>query len=393
MDINNVLISLLRAKVLGREIDKKKLAELTADELSELYKLSASHEVANIVGAALIESGALDTKEREREIFSTARMLAVFRVRRLTDELNQVSALFEREGIEHIVLKGSVLRNYYPEPWMRTSCDIDILVKKEKVELAKGLLIDSLEYTYLSKTGHDMALDSPTGVHLELHFALIEDTILRQSHPILFSVWERAVLCERKKYTYAMPDEMFYFYHIVHTAKHFLAGGCGIRAVLDLWILETFVQHNKEKREKLLAEADFLDFEAGISKLSRIWFGDDGEAHDEFTLLMEKNIFLGGMYGTVQNGVHFDVVKAKSKARYLFVRIFPPYKTMQNIYPSLEKCKFLLPIYHVRRWFRLVFGGGTRKARARISELKNLDKEEINESSKLLNCLGLDRAE
>ena len=65
---------------------------------------------------------------------------------------------------------------------------------------------------------------------------------------------------------------------------------------------------------------------------------------------------------------------------------------MQNIYPSLEKHKFLLPLYYIRRWFRVVFGGGAKKAKVRISEWKNMDREEINEASRLLNYLGLDRA-
>lgn len=29
-----------------------------------------------------------------------------------------------------------------------------------------------------------------------------------------------------------MKEEMFYFYHIAHLAKHFEVGGCGIRQII-----------------------------------------------------------------------------------------------------------------------------------------------------------------
>ena len=40
----------------------------------------------------------------------------------------------EKAQIPFVPLKGSVIRKYYPEAWMRTSSDIDVLVHKEDVE-------------------------------------------------------------------------------------------------------------------------------------------------------------------------------------------------------------------------------------------------------------------
>lgn len=388
--MNSLLISLLRSKIAGDELDLERLSSLSSEELNLLYELSASHDVSHIVGAALVESGALEEKPQEKALFSKEHMLAVFRYRRLLDELNTISELFERESIAHIPLKGSVLRDYYPEPWMRTSCDIDILVRKEELDRAKTLLVDSLGYTYVSKNGHDISLCSSTGVHLELHFALVEDSVLKKTHKLLSSVWDNVVLVSEKKYTYAMTDEMFYFYHIVHMAKHFLSGGCGIKSFLDLWILETVFPANREKREKLISEAGLSDFEKAARGLVNVWLGK--HEHDENTLLFEKFVFSGGAYGTVQNGVQLDVAKRKSKIKYLFFRIFPPYKTMENMYPSLKKRKILLPFYHIRRWCRVIFCGGAKRARAQISKCKSLDREEINEASKIINFLGLDKA-
>ena len=41
---------------------------------------------------------------------------------------NSICSALNRESIAYIPLKGSVIKDLYPESWMRTSCDIDILV-------------------------------------------------------------------------------------------------------------------------------------------------------------------------------------------------------------------------------------------------------------------------
>jgi hypothetical protein len=46
-------------------------------------------------------------------------------------EFERICLVLEKAKIPHIPLKGSVLRKLYKEPWLRTSCDIDILVQEE----------------------------------------------------------------------------------------------------------------------------------------------------------------------------------------------------------------------------------------------------------------------
>ena len=52
---------------------------------------------------------------------------AIYRHAQLSYEYVAVCDALETAQIPFIPLKGSVLRKWYPEPWMRTSCDIDIL--------------------------------------------------------------------------------------------------------------------------------------------------------------------------------------------------------------------------------------------------------------------------
>ena len=142
-----------------RQIEKIVLPEVSVRFLSELYRLSKAHDVAHLVGDALNKSGVfenlpadLDENERAaiskvKEKFDEQIFTAVYRYENINYELERLKETLEEAKIPFIPLKGSVIRKYYPEPWMRTSCDIDILVREEDLNLAVRTLCDSLKYT------------------------------------------------------------------------------------------------------------------------------------------------------------------------------------------------------------------------------------------------------
>lgn len=99
----------------------------------------------------------------------------------------------EKACIPFIPLKGSVLRDLYPEGWMRTSSDIDILVKQDDVEKAADILVEKLGYSRKVGTTREISFFSPLQIHLELHFDLIEDTVSKEQNDILSKIWNVAV--------------------------------------------------------------------------------------------------------------------------------------------------------------------------------------------------------
>ena len=386
MNTNEILIALLTSELSGKALREGVKAELSAEKIAELYSLSKHHDLTHIIAAALDGAGALGEGE-VASLFKNERVVAVFRYRRLTDELGKLTELFENEKIDHIALKGSYLRSFYPEPWMRTSCDIDILIKKEELDRAKALLEGKMGYKLVARTGHDISFDSPTGVHLELHFTLIDEGTFGSSEQRLYSVWEYASLLPEKQHAYSLSDEFFYLYHVVHMAKHFMVGGCGIKSLLDHWVLNNLVPCDKEKRRAFLDKSEFSVFEEKITELVLVWF--DGADRDPLIDSLENFILTGGVYGTVQNSVSVGVVRKKSRFVYAMSRIFPPYETMVRIYPSLEKYKILLPLYHIRRFCRVVFKGDVKKAGAELSKSNTISEEEIENTDFLLTGLGL----
>ena len=89
-------------------------------------------------------------------------------------------------------------------------------------------------------------------MHLELHHTLLEDAYNPNAAQILENVWADATPKNGYEYLLELSNEMFYFYHIVHMAKHFINGGCGIKPFLDIIVIENNMCLNPVKCNELL---------------------------------------------------------------------------------------------------------------------------------------------
>jgi len=66
-------------------------------------------------------------------------------------QLREIIEGFQEEGVRVLVLRGPALAfSLYPDPAMRPSCDLDLLVLPEQVVQARGILED-LGYKCLAK--------------------------------------------------------------------------------------------------------------------------------------------------------------------------------------------------------------------------------------------------
>ena len=200
--------------------------EFSEPELNSLYALSKKHDMTQIIVSPLERMSTLKTEYAVTEKFKKALFTAIYRYEKSNYDLGQICELFAKEGIDHMPLKGSVIRNYYPKPYLRTSCDLDVLVKEEDLERAAALLVEKLGYVRGGKGQHDVSLTTPSGGQLELHFTLLESGFKDSKE--LQTIWQNGEIFEASPHRYEMTFEMFLFFHIYHTAKHFVHGGCGI---------------------------------------------------------------------------------------------------------------------------------------------------------------------
>lgn len=394
--VAQTMFNCIKYEICGQN-EKIVLPEISARFLIDVYKLSKAHDVAHLVGDALNKNGVFenfpdDIDENERAAISKVKekfdeqiFTAVYRYETINYELEQICKTLEEAKIPFIPLKGSVIRKYYPEPWMRTSCDIDILVKEKDADNAAEYLQTQLQYGVDRKGQHDVSMFTASNVHVELHFKLLDSDFKQVKD--LIDVWSCDEISLLSDSEYQMSKELFLLYHIYHMAKHFVHGGCGIKPFIDLWIIKNKVGFDEEKAQKMLQESGLLAFFERSTDLVNVWF--EGKEHSEITQEMEDYILQGGVYGTLKQNLAMSQNKKGGKFRHLMSRIFLSYKDMEVYYPSLKKCPILFPFYQVRRWCRILFCGGRKAAMNEIKVNKNITKEEQERAKKLLEDLNL----
>ena len=381
-----VVMHIIKCAIQETPLDKEIKTVLSEEFLNKIYKISCFHDMAHIISATLdkyelLPEGEIAEKFREQEL------IAIYRYERMNFEYRQICEILENAEINFIPLKGAVLRELYPEPWMRTSCDIDILVHRDDFKRAESVLERELKYTKYCEGTHDITLRSVNGVCTELHYDLVEDNRAKDSPEVLKNIWKYSHLKENCKYFHIMDKDMFYFYHVAHIAKHFEVGGCGIRPLLDLWLMNNKANYWDTQSENLLKQGDLLKFSYAIRSLSDVWFS--GKEHDEITLKMQTYILQGGVYGTEENHILMRTEKAGGRMRYVLSRIFVPYINLKYEFPILQKYWFLTPVFEVYRWFLFIFKGNKKHKIKRLNSIKHIPEEQKQNVADMMEKIGL----
>ncbi len=402
-------MNLIGSEICGNAVCADEIKALSDDELKALYKLSKSHDLAHLVGNALIKNNLLDEenpngdenhdgdkkqgaenhsgviRSEVKQKFEKQILTAIYRYENINSELETLKTAFEEGKIPFIPLKGSVIRQYYPEPWLRTSCDIDILVHEEDIERAIAVLTDKNGYTLEKKAYHDYSLFSPAGVHLELHFNLKETR--DKIDKLLVKAWDYAYRRDENSYEYLFTNEFFIYHQLAHASYHFVGGGCGIRPFIDIFLLEKHLKYDKNKLDELLTEGGIKIFSDDFYHLSKVWFA--GEKHSEITEKMEIFLLSGGVYGNAENKTASEQSRNKGKAGNIFKRIWMPYDHLIILYPDLKGKRILQPFYEIKRWCKLFKKDIFKKSMRELKTNTSMSQEKVDETKAMLKDLGL----
>ncbi len=385
--VEKIFFSLMRYEVNGEELSNDEKNLISSETMPLLYRLSKLHDLAHLIGDALSKLGIV-VDENVRAEFDREKMIAIFRQERLSYDYSLIKDILEKNKISFIPLKGLIIKNFYPQSWMRTSCDIDVLVKEQDALFAIDCLIEQAGFSKGKDcTTHDYVLSSQSGMTVELHYSLLQDGALPKTDEILSSVWDKAVNkndfgCEK-----SITGEFFVFYHIVHMAKHFVAGGCGIRPFIDLYLIDKKMEYDRLALKEMLKGADLEKFYDAVISLIDVWF--EGKEHCELTNEMEQFVFFGGIYGNASNSAKIEAAKGNKKSKTLWRLMFLPRTSLEIIYPNLKKRPWLMPFYQVKRWFRIFNRGSRRRASDILKARNSVSTEEVKTTEKMLSRIGL----
>lgn len=375
------LIDIIRYEIRGIPLPDG----FSVSDEDSLIELSKKHDLAHLVYDALEKNGMhCKSKAAMQQYYAS-----IWRAEQMTHELESMTNLFEASEIDFIPLKGAVIRPLYPEPWMRTSADIDILFHEEDAESASNLLVMELGYTKDNEdaSSHHLSLHVPSSdVHIEIHRMLFSDYQIDQN--VLDQIpliWEYANPCPGYKHLLHMSDPYLYFYHIAHMVKHISSnGGCPIRSLIDLWILDNLPDRDEVQRKKILEKANIQKFAEMMSATAKAWL-EGGEVPSDN---LEQFILTGQMYGDLKDEVSFGI-ETDGLGKYIIKRIFLPYDVLKYEFPVLQKQKWLTPFFQIARWARIVKKNYRKRLVYRTRTLLHLDHEEADQISQVKQILGL----
>ena len=340
------LIALIRSALTG------KAYPLPADfSLAQAGDIARSHQVVGLAYEGALLCG-IPRQDPAMERLFRLYCQGHFRSNRQMAAINTLTAAFEEAGIDYLPVKGWVLKALYPKAAMRPMADADILIRDAQKDRIAPLMT-GLGYREKSVYDYEWTWQSRE-LTAELH------TRLMPSFPIggfryAFDGWEHAAVTRGHRYD-LIPEEA-YIYLFAHFVKHYRGRGIGLRQLIDLWVFRRANPAMDEDRiARRMTQMGLNEFYGNTCRLLENWFAD-GPA-DEKTQCIARHIFAGGSWGTEEQAAFAAGVRdtgdtrapAKSRRRALRLRIFLPYIHMQNRYPVLRKCPWLLPVFWPVRW-------------------------------------------
>lgn len=317
--------------------------------------------------------------------------------------INEITELFNEHHIDHIFLKGSVLKKVYPETYMRSMGDIDILIKEYDLDKVHEILENSGYNNWHNSSHHD-CFKKGKDIFLEIHPKLNSE--FDSKYDVLFNnVWNMAKVVNNHQYEFIPEYNLVYL--LYHTVKHFFSSGVGLRTILDigLFIRKYHEDINYDLLNTLLKDIDLTLFFKNMIWLNSKYFSlndlmpllNDYELDNSTYEQVTSYIIQSGVHGHGKDfnsyicGMTAKSIKknniSKGKRVFIIRLIFPKYQTMVSIYPYLQKHKWLLPYAWLSRICRLMFLR-TKRSIYKLKKLK-VDNEQINENVKLYKKLGL----
>ncbi len=344
-------------------------------DYKEIFKISRTHQIIPLVFDGLYKANG------QFEGFENFRNVTFQLIRRDQNQLyylKKIEALFNNNGIEYMLLKGSSIKRYYPTSEFRLMGDIDLLIKENQYDVIKPLLTE-IGLVEKVESDHELIWVSSNGLILELHKRLIP-SYNDDYYSYYINPWEKAVYKSNCSYSMSKEDE--YIYIFTHLTKHYRDGGIGLRHLIDIWYFT--LKHsllNKTYINKELEKLELLEFHNNIIDTLDVWF--NGKEPTELTDYITQRIIESGSFGLREWHEKANAARAtartdstsSAKKKTVLRLIFLPMDEMRKKFPILEKLPFLLPLLWVVRWINAIFN--KRKSIASETRRLNLIDDQI----------------
>lgn len=148
--------------------------------------------------------------------------------------VSEVESLLTENNIEHMFIKGYVVKDYYPVKELRNMGDVDILIRENDREKCHTLLLNN-GYTYDEyDSKKDVSNFVKSSIMFEMHSKLIGKNNVPNVDLMGYFADPFAHSQKNADGKTEINKEYHFIYLISHMAKHFVNGGFGVRMILDI---------------------------------------------------------------------------------------------------------------------------------------------------------------
>ena len=386
------LLSALKSFIHGER------AESFDGDWSVLLSLAEIHSVTGILASVLMS----EKNEQGGPYLDQLRVICLRTVGEYSQRAQRMKSLIIKmndRGIDHLLFKGYVLKDYYPIPELRTFGDIDFLIRNEDREKSDDLMI---QCGFERKTDWEPVYSYYKNLEFyEIHTDVMEvDVSEKADYKEYFShTWERARLSDGHSYVLSPEDHLIYL--LTHIAKHIRGSGAGIRMYMDIAV---FLKHfdNQLDREYLTREFSklrFEDFSNMVFSVVQRFFAvespiplrevDPQILNDFMNYTMEGGVFGHAGRDSGLNSLKNDDRDSDKVSRVstLLHRVFPAAKNLEKRYTYLQNKPWLLPAAWVHRFIitRSSLGEHAKEA----ASIMNTDPDDVRKLRRIYKEIGL----
>lgn len=373
------LISMLRARMNGDKLPKPDSAQLGAIAL-----VAREHKLGPFVYQWLMEY-----PQQENTVLpelAPGAYHAIYRDAQFDFVRSQISQALTERGINHVFMRGVCLKENYPDPTLRTMSDIDILVKSSDFSAIRKAML-SLGAEAHRGDGNHRTFRFPEGVTVEFHPNLIHcsSPVGTLANPGWQYVPEGQPAGEQ-----VMTEEGFYINVMAHLANHFVAGGVGVRFVLDVWVCRHLRSPRMDRQwiEQEFQRIGLGAFARNIEALAEWWFS--GAPETPVLQALAEYILSSGSHGDEDRAMLNAICLSPGRSRgsALWHKAFYPRQDLENRFDWVIGRPWLLPVaWIVRAWKALTgrFGRIFRWSKG----TRSFTNEEIEQQRELLREFGI----
>lgn len=355
-----VVIDLLKASINKKSIAFNKKNNV---QWNEVINEAKHHKISSLIYSSIdkssfkyIDNNILVKWKEEILIDNVIQIKHINSISNLVNNLNE-------QRIEIMLLKGLVLRDFYPRPEYRTMGDADILVKPEDYLAVKNYMVENGYVCNEDNHPVHKRFICPNRPHIEVHWKLINnDYFSGYINNFEEEIWKKSnevTICNVKSKT--LCDEDFIIHLCLHMAVHIKSGGFGLRQLYDIAI---FIKNKNIDWESFYTRISLYGiskFAKGLFKLLNQIFDidipkyileDKSITKQEIQLLLD-NVLASGVYGRKEEINGFNALREygtneqhiDSNVKRIFKFIFPTRAELSDRYSyAKNNILLLLPV-------------------------------------------------